>query len=228
MHALGSAMMRFSRFSLLASCFSFLVVFLTLPAFADKVIMKDGKIYEGHIMGESAKSVLIRLNTQAKPTFLHLEEVQTIVRESHPTEAPSEEAGRFASAEVMLLGQTFSGDTFNLHTAPGLGFAGGFRLHPAVELGAGLNLWPTLNGDVTVSDGRTLRGYEQFSAWSGGFHAKVFPFFRQKYPRWEPFLLGGYHWNRLTAKGSGDYFTGNSWWAGVGTSWRWWNPVPSK
>ena len=213
------------RFSFLASRFSLFIFLLAASASADKIIMKDGKIYEGHIMGEGAKSVLIRINQQAKPQFIALRDVQTIIRESHPADPIPDEAGRFATVEVMLLGTAFGHDTFHIKAAPGINVAGGFRIHPALELGGGINVWPALSGEVTLTDGTTVRGYEKFNAWSGGFHAKVFPFYRRREARAEPYVMSGYHWCQLTPAGSGDYFTGRAWFTGVGVSWRWFNPV---
>ena len=66
-------------------------------AFADKIIMKDGKIYEGHIMGETQTSVLISNPPRdPKPRFVELRDIMTIVRESRPAEKASLEEGRFA------------------------------------------------------------------------------------------------------------------------------------
>jgi hypothetical protein len=204
----------------------FLLAFgaLTGAAQADKIIMKNGKIYEGRIMGETARSVLIRpANPDIKPLFINMREVQTIVRESHGPETISPEAGRFAGIELLVTGNSFATRPLDLGWAPGVTLNGGFRIHPALELGVGLNWWPGLSGDVAVQDTQShnVREYESFYAYSGGFHAKVFPFFNQSLGRLEPYIVGGYHWNRLTPKGSGDYFSGTSWFTGVGVSWRW-------
>jgi len=199
-----------------------LLLFIHLPALADKVIMKDGKIVEGRIMGETNRSLLIRTNSiDAKPVFLNLRDVQTVVRESQPPEAPSEEAGRFAAVELSVMGTGFTSNVFDFDAGAGLNAAGNFRLHPLVEVGAGVTLWPDLAGAVAVTDGTSARGYRHFMAWSGGFHTRLFPLYRVWDSRFEPYLMGGYHWNRLNAKGSGDHFNGHSWMIGPGLSWQW-------
>src|SRR5262245_16468338 len=84
-------------------------------SWADKVIMNDGKIYQGHIMGETSRSVLIsNPPLDPKPRFLELKDVLTIVRESRPPEKPTFEDGRFASANVGISGQMFSSGDYEL------------------------------------------------------------------------------------------------------------------
>jgi hypothetical protein len=195
-------------------------------SFADKLLMKDGRIFDGHIMGETHRSILFRPNTPgAKPFFVSLTEVQTVVRESRPAEEPSSEVGRFGQIETLLTGSMFSSGKLPFHAAPGLDVGAGFRLHPSTELGAVLGLWPSLYGTVSVSDGSNIREYDTYSAYAGGFYAKFFPLFRNRYARAEPYLIGGYRWNHLTPKGTDDYFTGTSWQLGGGVSWVWWKPV---
>lgn len=204
-----------------------LLPFLAGPALGDKVIMKSGKIYEGRIMGESHRSILVRTEAGAKPIFLRMDDVHTIVRDPQPPEAPSEEAGRFASVEFLVSGNAFRSGSLDFDAAPGFHLGGGFRLHPAFELGAVLDLWPGLNGEVSVGDQQSgaVRSYEHFYAYAGGFQAKFFPLFRRRYARAEPFLLGGIAWNRVAPKASGDHFSGTSWKTGVGVSWAWFKPV---
>jgi hypothetical protein len=194
------------------------------PVRADKILMKDGKIYDGRIMGETSRTVLIRLsNPDAKPVFLNLSDVQTVIHDRQSPETLSPEAGRFAQLSLLVSGTHFSSRTLGFGWASGLTFEGGFRVHPALELGAGLDLWPALSGQVAVENtqSQTVRGYQAFYAYSGGFHAKVFPFFKKSLNRFEPYVIGGYHWDRVTPKGSGDYFSGTSWLTGVGVHWRW-------
>ena len=51
------------------------LLFVTSYARADKIIMRDGKIYEGHIMGETQTSVLISdTPLDPKPRFVELKE----------------------------------------------------------------------------------------------------------------------------------------------------------
>src|SRR5947199_3091275 len=87
---------------------------------ADKVIMKDGKIYQGHIMGETQDSILIsNPPLDPKPRFIETRDIMTIVRESRPAEKPSLEEGRFASVNFGITGQVYSSDTFSFSPAPG-------------------------------------------------------------------------------------------------------------
>ena len=50
----------------LAGIFLLGMLSIPRPAHADKIIMKDGKIYQGHIMGETSKQILIS-NPPADP-----------------------------------------------------------------------------------------------------------------------------------------------------------------
>ncbi len=192
-------------------------------AWADKVIMKSGKIYEGRIMGETSQSVLIS-NAPMDPTphFLHYRDVLTVVRDT-PAQFSVTDGQRTFMAEASLAGHVFSPETITLHPAAGLHLAGGLRPHPLVELNATLDWIPTLSGQLIISDGTTSRGYESLHAYSGGFALRLYPFCRFKAWRWEPYVLGGYQWNRLVLNGSGDFLKGYSWQAGLGTliPWRW-------
>src|SRR6185312_3353631 len=65
-------------------------------------------------------------------------------------------------------------------------------------------------------DGETLlRSYEQFWMYDGGFWTRLFPFASR---HWiiEPYLFGGFQWDRLLAKGTDDFLKGNTWRFGVG------------
>jgi len=209
----------------------FLAFLSILPrlARADKIIMKDGKIYEGHIMGESRNSLLIS-NPPLDPTprFIALRDVMTIVRERRPEEKPSSEEGRFASINAGINGQAYSSSVLPFSPAPGLYFGGGFRVHPALELGGEFDFIPSLTGvsfAVKDTDSGKTRGYENFYAYHGGFLMKIFPFFR--YERWraEPYLTMGYHWSRLIPKDSGDELKGTSLFGGAGLMIPWWKPL---
>src|SRR5579871_5421 len=133
----------------------FLLLSLATLSWTDKIIMKDGKIYQGHIMGETSRSLLIsNPPLDPKPRFVELKDVMTIVRESRPAEKPSPEEGRFATVSVGLTGQVYSSSLFSFSPAPGLYFGGGFRMHPAIEIGGEFNFIPNLSGNpLTVTDG---------------------------------------------------------------------------
>jgi len=206
-----------------------LVPAFSFPSFswADKIIMKDGKIYEGHVMGESSRSIMIsNPPLDPKPRFVEMKDVMTIVRESRPAEKPTLEEGRFASVSLGLTGEVFSSSVFSFSPAAGLYGAGAFRIHPAVELGGELNYIPELSGgNLSVTDGQNLRGYDHFYAYHGGFSVKGFPFYRCQGWRMEPYLLVGYHWNRLVPKASGDVLKGKSLFGGAGVMIPWWKPL---
>jgi hypothetical protein len=194
---------------------------------ADKIIMKDGKIYEGHIMGESSRSLLLsNPPLDPRPRFIELRDVMTIVRERRPAEKPSSEEGRFASVSAGLSGQVYSSSIFAFSPAPGLSFGGGFRVHPAVELGGEFDFIPSLTGSgLVVTDGKNTRSYESFYAYHGGFSFKLFPFYTFRQWRAEPYLAAGYHWSRLVPKGSGDELAGTSPFGGAGVMIPWWKPL---
>jgi hypothetical protein len=194
----------------------FWVASLSAGAWADKIIMKDGKIYEGHIMGETSRSVLIsNPPLDPKPRFIELKDVLTLVRESHK-EMRSAESDRAAVVEIGLAGNVFSSRDMPLDTAPGLHVGGGFRVHPLLELMGNFDWIPALSGELVITDGTTTRSYESFYAYGGGFSAKVFPFFKRRDWRTEPYVTGGYRWNRLTPKASGDYLKGTTLEGGLG------------
>ena len=169
-------------------------------------------------MGETSRSLLIsNPPLDPKPRFIELADVLTIVRESRPAEKPSLEEGRFASASVGVSGQVYSSSVFSFSPAPGIYGGGAFRIHPAFEVGGEFNFIPQLaGGGLTVSDGTNVRGYDSFYAYDGGFSAKIFPFFKQRDWRWEPYLTTGYHWSRLVPKASGDELKVTSIFGGAG------------
>ena len=211
------------RFALIAT----LAVIPAQAVMADKIIMKDGKIYEGHIMGETQRSVLIsNPPLDPKPRFVDVKDVLTIVRESRPEEKPSPEEGRFATANFGVTGQVYSSSQFSFSPAPGLYVGGGFRMHPLVEVGGEFEFIPNLSGgSLTVTDGTNTRSYESFYAYHGGFSTKIFPFYRRRDWRMEPYLTSGFHWNRLVPKGSGDELKGKSVFGGGGVMIPWWKPL---
>lgn len=190
--------------------------------------MKDGKIYEGHIMGETRRSLLIsNPPLDPKPRFIELKDILTIVRDRRVPDAPSPEDGRFASLSAGVSGQAFSSSLFSFSPAPAFYFGGGFRIHPAVELGGELHWLPALSGTLAVRDATTAnaRGYERFYAYHGGFSAKFFPLYKKREWRAEPYLITGYHWNRLVPKDSGDALKGTSLFGGAGVMIPWWKPL---
>lgn len=206
-----------------------LALVLATHAFADKIIMKDGKIYQGHIMGETKDSILIsNPPLDPKPRFVNTADVMTIVRESRPAEKPTSEEGRFATANIGMTGQAYSSNTFDFSPAAGIYAGGGFRVLPALEVGGEFDFIPYISGGgLTVSDTAhsVTRSYERFYAYHGGFSAKIFPFYRRREWRWEPYLTTGYHWNRLVPKGSGDELKGTSVFGGAGVMIPWWKPL---
>ena len=90
--------------------------------------------------------------------------------------------------------------------------------YPVVEVGAETNWAPAQSGALGITDGTTTRGYSRFASWNGGFYAKVFPAYRQRDWKWQPYVLGGYLWNRLMPKDTTDLLKGTSWEAGTGVS----------
>lgn len=200
---------------------------IVTAASADKIIMKDGKIYEGHIMGETHRSILIsNPPLDPKPRFLDLRQVMTIVRDRPLERIPSLDEQRFATLSVGAGAAMHQSTTFSFSPSSTLYFGGGFRIHPSVELGGELLYTPSLTGTgLTVSDGTHIRGYESFYAFEGGFSVKGFPFYRHRERRWEPYLTTGYHWSRLVPKASGDELRGHGLFGGLGIQIAWWKPL---
>jgi hypothetical protein len=197
-----------------------MVLITAAAAHADKVIMKDGKVHEGRIMGETNRSVLIsNAPIDPKPRFLNKDDVLTIVRDRHE-EIVTFESQRYAMMEAQLGGFLHAPDEISLNPAPGMHVGGGFRLHPAVQIDAGFDYIPAVAGRLLVTDGTLTRGYQRFYAYHLGFGARVFPLFFKKQMKLEPYLHFGYQWSRLVAKSSDDYLKGKSWTGGVGLSRR--------
>ncbi len=200
----------------------FLLILLLVPfsrAQADKVIMKDGKIYEGHVMGETNHAILFSGNPlDPTPRFIPLAEVQTIVRTRRPREATSADAFRFVSTELLLTGNFFTSDRLSLHDAAGLSASGGFRIFRFLELDADATWIPSTAGQLIVTDGTNTRAYESFFTYSSGFSVRLFPAYNR--PTWpvQLYLLTGYTWDRVIPKGSGDSLKGTSLLGGVGIS----------
>lgn len=204
-----------------ASVFFALAVLLAVPALADKVIMRDGKIYEGKIMGETSDAVLIS-NPPKDPTprFLQTRDILTLVRESRKPEPPSDRTF-LPTIGVLFDGNFFSGTTLPFDAAPGFQLNAGFRIHSAFELDASFHSEPALSAAVDVKDNNTvLRSYSRFGQYGGGFNGRYFPFFRRTHWRAEPYLLAGFEWTRLFPKAASDYFSGTSYLVGLGTTYE--------
>ncbi len=211
----------------LAFC-SFLLV-ASAPCLADKIIMKDGKIYEGRILGETTRSIMfVHSNFDPKPKVLKMEEILTIVREKNAEDEVLADDGKFASATLGLAGQTFSSSEFSFSPAPALTAGGAFRIFPVIEVGGEILWAPSLrHGSLSVANSQTgeVRGYEDFYSLDGGFSVKIFPFYMKKHWRGEPYLTTGYMWSRLVPKDSGDSMSGSSIFGGAGLLYPWWKPL---
>jgi len=193
-----------------------LIVGLSASLQADKIIMKNGKIYQGHIMGEGNETILIsNPPLDPQPRFIEMRDVLTIVHDTHP-QPPSSEPDRYFMVEGGLGGSVYSADLITLHPAASLHLEGGVRLHPLVELDADLDWTPAVSGRLAISDGTTLRGYESFYAYNGGFSLRIFPFYALKLGPLEPYAITGFQWNRLLPKASSDFLTGTSLEGGIG------------
>lgn len=177
--------------------------------------MKDGKVYQGRIMGETFRSILITSPAEPRPQFLRKRDVLTIVRDQ-PEEKVFVDRGRYVSLRLGLSGNFYSSDRLELDPAPGLTVGGGFRFHPAAEIEGGLDWVPALSGILAISDGTVTRQYEKFRAFGGFFGLRLFPFYRfQSWPV-EPYLLGGYQWTRLNPKATDDGLKGKAFLIGSG------------
>ncbi|OGR91839.1 MAG: hypothetical protein A2992_09110 [Elusimicrobia bacterium RIFCSPLOWO2_01_FULL_59_12] len=190
---------------------------------AAKVIMKDGKTYEGKIIDDTGGDILIKTSpTDARPKLLPAPEVLSVVHD--PVAPAALDPQRYTTFEMLLTGSVFSSKHFSLDPAPGAWLGMGLRFHPVVEVGAGLDWKPALSGDLGVTDGVLLRSYERFFFYGGGFSAKVFPFYAKRWPA-EPYLIGVYGWDRLSPKGSGDALKGSGFKVGAGTRTPLWKNV---
>jgi hypothetical protein len=193
-----------------------LVLFAT-PLFAAKVIMRDGKIFEGKILAEPGGDVLIKTNpVDPRAKLLPQQEILSVVRD--PVPQTSKDPQRYLQAEAVLNGNVFSSWDLSMDPAASLWLGGGIRLHPVIELDAGLDWKPAMSGSLTVSDGTAQRSYERFAAYSGGFALRIYPLYYRK-DKIEPYGLFGYEWSRLVPKGSGDNLNGGGVKFGAGATW---------
>lgn len=187
-------------------------------AHADKIIMKDGKVYQGHIMGETSKQILIsNPPVDPQPHFVPLADVLTIVHEGPPPPPPP---GRdqLATLEALIAGESISSRQLSLDPTASLHVAGGLRPHAALEIGAQLDWAPAQTGDFAITDGIHTREYTRFETLAGGFYVKLFPAYRYREWRWQPYLLTGYLWNQLMPKATTDVLKGTSLEGGAGVS----------
>src|SRR5580692_4932987 len=85
----------------------FLVVLFGCPTFARsaKVIMKDGKIFEGKIIAETDGDVLIKTSPVDPPKFLPNAEILTVVHD--PVKTEPQDPQRYASLGLRLMGNFF-------------------------------------------------------------------------------------------------------------------------
>lgn len=188
-----------------------------------RVIMKDGKIYEGKIIDDSDGDILIKTSPMdARPKLLPNSDILSVTADPPPPK--NLDPQRYSTYELLLTGNVFSAQNIEQNPAPGLWLGVGLRFHPVIEVGAGLDWKPWISGDLAVSDGTTTRQYDTFLSYSGGFLAKVFPFYAQRW-KTEPFFIGGYGWSRLSPKGSDDALKGRGFIAGFGVRRPLWKQV---
>jgi hypothetical protein len=201
---------------------TFALFIVVSPAFADKVITKDGKTYTGKILIDSDKAVLIG-NPPFDPnsTLIQGEDIKTIIYEEYKPNAPAVRR-RGITSDFRLSGNYFTSDELKLNPAAGLRLAGGFRFHPIIELEGGFDWLPSLtakNGLAIVADtgaGLVSRRYESFGMYVFEIEAKLYPFGLKPSWKTEPYVHGGYGWSRLVPKASGDSLKGDGWLLGFG------------
>lgn len=200
----------------------FLFVVLCLArsgAWADKVIMKDGKVYEGKILDDFGKALLIgNPPYDTKAHLLRMDDIQTIVYEEYRPPPPAQRRQGFTVA-TWIQGTAYSSQELPLYPATSLAAEVGYRLHPFVELDGEINWTPSVSahGDgLLLSDSVTTRGYEHFWAYSPALTVRFYPLAQNKKQVTEPYLLGGYAWSHLIPKGSGDALKGTGWHIGAG------------
>jgi hypothetical protein len=176
--------------------------------------MKDGTIYAGKIIDETGGDILIKLSPMdAYPKLLPSSQILSVTRDPVPAQALDPQ--RYSTYEIMVSGNFASSSEMDLDPAPGLWLGVGLRLHPLLELGAGLDWKPWMSGELNMASASASRSYETFMSFTGGFLGKLYPFYALRWTT-EPFLIGGYGWSRLTPKGSGDALKGDGFFTGAG------------
>jgi hypothetical protein len=186
------------------------------PLWSAKVIMKDGKIYEGRIIDDSDGDILIKTKTHWRPKLLPGNDILSVTRDA--PEVVVRDPQRYTIFESLIAGHVSMSEGIEMDPSASLRLGGGMRPHPVVEVGAGLEWKPSFGGELSMSDGTTTRNYESFKSWNGGFSAKIYPFYQWKWAI-EPFLVGGYEWSRLMPAGTDEALKGGGYKVGLGTSW---------
>ncbi len=190
---------------------------------ADKVITKDGKVYTGKILIDTDKAVLIG-NPPFDPesTLIQAEDIKTIVYEQYHQDPPAQRR-RGVTLDLHASGNTYSSSVLSLNPAGGLSLDGGFRFHPLIEIGAGIQWVPSVSasgGDFTVSSstspGASSRSYHSFWQYGLNVSGKLYPFYNKTKWKTEPYVLARYGSNHLIPKASGDSMQGAGWLLGVG------------
>ncbi len=193
-----------------------MAIFLISSAFADKIIMKNGKIYQGHIMGEANETILISNPPyDPHPKFVPKKEILTIVRESRQ-ETPTFDSSRYPEVELLLGGGGASSKSLQLDPSASVQLGGGIRILRWLSLGVMVDFTPILGGRLALTDGINSRQYESFLSYGGGFNARVFPLCRVRGFPIEPYFFTGYEWTRLIPKESGDFLKGQRYQGGLG------------
>src|SRR6266513_2850881 len=108
-------------------------VFSPANPWAAKVIMKDGKIYEGKILAETKGDVVIKTSGwDHRIKLLPADNVLTVVHDPHEPEKPADPQ-RYIAVDSFLTGNIYTTRDVSRQPAPGLRVGGGLRLHPLVE-----------------------------------------------------------------------------------------------
>ena len=183
---------------------------------AARVIMKDGRIFEGKIVAETDGDVLIKTSPVNRPKLLPADAILTVVRD--PVTPEPHDPQRYVSLGLRLMGNFFSTQHISLDPSAGLALDGSLRFHPLIEIGAAGEWTPQQSGDLSVSDGTTTREYQSFFSYGGSLWARAYPFYR-KTTKVEPFLMMGYRWSNIIPKDSGDALKGGGIFGGIGAHW---------
>jgi len=205
------------RFFFIALRYSIFATLFAMPLVADQVIMKDGTVYKGKITIDTEKAVLIS-NPPYDPEsyLLETKDIEKIIYEEYKPLPPAQRK-RGLTSELQVGGYSISSDQIATPITPGLYGGLGFRIHPSLELGGGMEWLMNLSAKdpLSVTNGTVLRRYEDFWMYSGVVMGRIYPFFKKPW-KTEPYLFGGYRFSRLIPKSSGDSLTGSGWLAGVG------------
>src|SRR3954470_24855701 len=99
-------MIRLRSIALLALC--------SAPLWGAKVILKDGKTYDGRIVEETGGDVLMRVQPENKPRLLPSGDILTVVRDPAVTEP--QDPLRYTALELRLSGNV--SDSKNVELGP--------------------------------------------------------------------------------------------------------------